>query len=253
MRVSSRLLLARLSLISAAAVLMVAAVFAQGSRGAHPGFGGGIGSGGRPFSVAHGYVPSPELTPKAATYTGIRPGALNSHNGGYGNAYNRGSRGGYGANRNRYYRSLPYAYVASPFYYPYSDFGPSYYPNDSGGNLPPPEGDVPPSMAENALGDQLARLSAEVDQMHSQMAGVPSPAPYPSSDQEPAAAPITVVLRDGEQLKVQNYAVMNQTFWDFSHQPAKQIPISSIDVPASTKATAENGGEFPQVASTASR
>ena len=238
----------RLSLGSAAAITMVAALFAQGSRGAHPGFAAPTAAIGQQSAAAHGYVPAPELTPHAAAYTGIRPGALNSHSGSYGNTYNRGSRGGYGANRNRYYPILPIGYLASPFYYPSFDSGPSYSSNDSAGNFPPSDGDVPPSMADNALSDQLARLSYEVNQMHSQLASMPSPAPYPSAaGQASPVAPITLVLRNGQELKVESFAVMNQTFWDFSRQPAKQIPLSTIDVGASEKATEANGAEFPRI------
>jgi hypothetical protein len=60
---------------------------------------------------------------------------------------------------------------------------------------------------------------------------------------------VTLVLRDGQRLSVENYAVMNQTFWNFSKRPAQRIPISSIDVAASTKATEAEGGEFPQLGS----
>ena len=242
-----------LARMGAASVLLVAVAFAQGSRGAHPGFGGTTASGGRPFPLAPGYAPSPGLTSYAAAYTGIRPGALNtrgsSHGAAIGNNYNRGYRGGYSGNRNRYSNILlPYAYIGSPFYYPSLDSAPSYYSEDFGTDVPRP--DQSSIAAENAMGEQLARLSDEVNQLrNNQMPGVQAPAPYPS-EPEPAPTPITVVLRNGQRLTVQNYAVMSQTFWDFSRQPAKQIPISSIDVQASAKATEASGGEFPPIAST---
>jgi hypothetical protein len=44
---------------------------------------------------------------------------------------------------------------------------------------------------------------------------------------------------------VQNYAVMGDSFWDFSRQPARRIAISSLNIEASTKATEASGGEFP--------
>jgi len=55
--------------------------------------------------------------------------------------------------------------------------------------------------------------------------------------------PITLVLRNGQQIQVQNYAVMDQTFWDFTRQPARKIPVSSIDIAASTRATEAKGAE----------
>jgi hypothetical protein len=44
---------------------------------------------------------------------------------------------------------------------------------------------------------------------------------------------------------------MGQTFWDFSTQPARKIPLSSINVPESINASNANGAEFPSL--TASR
>ncbi len=74
-------------------------------------------------------------------------------------------------------------------------------------------------------------------------------APAYTSQQEPATpqVPVTLVLRSGQQIEVQNYAVMDQTFWDFTNQPARKIPLSNIDVAASAKATEAKGGEFPSI------
>ena len=58
---------------------------------------------------------------------------------------------------------------------------------------------------------------------------------------------MTLILRVVQQLSVENYAVMNETFWNFSKHPAQKIPISNIDLAASAKATEANGGEFPQI------
>ena len=70
--------------------------------------------------------------------------------------------------------------------------------------------------------------------------------PMPSNDPTPAAA-VTVVLRSGQKIEVQNYAVMGDSFWDFSRQPARRIPLSSVDIAASTKATEASGGQFPAI------
>ncbi len=102
-------------------------------------------------------------------------------------------------------------------------------------------------MAQHALVNQVQRLSAQVAQMQygqqtqmQQYAMQQEPPPPPQ-------IPVTLVLRDGQQLQVQNYAVMDQTFWDFTRQPVRKIPLSSIDVAASAKATEAKGGEFPQL------
>jgi hypothetical protein len=164
----------------------------------------------------------------ASSYTGIRAGALRSY-----------------SYRGRDYRRVPYAYFFAPYYYPFLDYGNSAYPDY--GYDPGPDPDAQGAMmAQNVLGDQINRLSAEVEQM--KYAQAPQPPPYgPREEPQPPQAPVTLVLRDGQQLKVQNYAVMDQTFWDFSSQPTRKIPIANIDVAASARATAAGGGEFPSL------
>jgi len=147
-------------------------------------------------------------------------------------------------------RSLPVGYYMAPYYYPFGDYGTSSfnpYPND-------PADDPNPSanadVTANLLGEQIQRLSAQVEQLRSEQQPAPPPANASQAPQEapPAATPITVVLRDGQRLQVANYAVMDRVFWDFSKQPARRIAVADIDVAASAKATEAAGGEFPELA-----
>jgi hypothetical protein len=178
----------------------------------------------------------------ASSYTGIRPGALSygSRSYGYGSYRTRG----------RDFRRVPYGYFFAPYYYPFLDYADSAYPDYGYG----PDSAADPNaqgalMADNMLGDQINRLSAEVEQMKY---GQPQmPLLQTRDDPQPPAPPVTLVLRNGQQLKVQNYAVMDQTFWDFSSQPTRKIPITNIDIAASAKATAAGGGEFPQLSADA--
>jgi hypothetical protein len=212
---------------------------------AQHGFGGRVGS-----PAAHGFSTGASvhlngpvvgtlplgLHAPASGYTGIRPGAY---------SYGSNGRGSYG--RGRDFRHVPYGYFFAPYYYPslgyadsaYSDYGPGY---DAAAD-PNAQGAV---MAENMLGEQINRLSAEVDQLRSAQAPLPPPMETREDPQPPQPA-VTLVLRNGQQLKIQNYAVMDQTFWDFSSQPTRKIPIANIDLAASAKATEAGGGEFPQL------
>ncbi len=149
---------------------------------------------------------------------------------------------------NRYaYGNTPYGYFFAPYYYPFLGYGDSGY---SGGyyDAPPPEdpGLQNMSMVQGALGRQVQRLSDQVEQLRAaqQSGGIPE-----NSDAQ-QTVPITVVLRNGQKMQVLNYAVMDQTFWDFSRQPARKIPISNIDISASTTATEASGGEFPSLRAT---
>lgn len=176
-------------------------------------------------------------------------GGFASGRGYYNNGFVGSSRSGYAGRRRGDYRRIPYGYFFSPYYYPFLDYGSAPY---GGAPYDVPEGDPNADaafMAQNALGEQVQRLTAELDQLRygSQMLPQSATAGHPS-DAAPPALPITVILRNGQKLQVENYAVMGQTLWDFSKQPVRKIPLSSIDVAASTQATAASGAEFPQIA-----
>jgi hypothetical protein len=134
----------------------------------------------------------------------------------------------------------------APYYYPIGDYGMSYspYSYDAPEEASPLESGDPTA---NLLGEQIQRLSAQVEQLKSEQQ--PAPPVYASQapQEAPPVAPITVVLRDGSRLQVASYAVMNRVFWDFSRQPARRIAVADIDVAASTKATEAAGGEFPEL------
>jgi hypothetical protein len=231
----------RAVLLSFLALSLASALLAQ-----HAGYAGGhVGStAGRGIAPGGGHsLPAPRvgtaplgLQAPAASYTGIRPGALRSYR--------------VGRNYSRDYRRVPYPYFFAPYYYPFLDYASSPY-SDYGYGYgydtaadPNAQGAL---MAENMLGDQINRLSAEVEQMRYAQQQLAPPPPGGAEDPQPPSTPVTLVLRNGQQLRVQNYAVMDQTFWDFSAQPTRKIPIANIDVAASAKATVANGGEFPQL------
>lgn len=182
---------------------------------------------GRGMSRSSGYPGALGLRSPAAGYTGIRPGALRSRGNGD-------------------YRHVPYPYFFTPYYYPFLDYSSAPY----GGapyDVPDDPGAEAAIMAQNSLGEQIQRLSAEVAQLAQNQQAQQTPS-YPQYSQpDPPAAPVMLVLHNGQTLQVQNYAIMDQTFWDFTRQPARKIPISNIDVAASTKATQARGGEFPQL------
>lgn len=203
----------------------------------------GTGQGGHSLGTPRvGTAPFGVLPPAAPGYTGIRPGALRSYGSLRSNGFGR-----------RDFRRVPYGYFFAPYYYPYLGYADSAYSDYGYAPDPGPGYDAAadpnaqgPMMAENMLGDQVNRLTADVEQLKY---GQQPPAPLPQQDPQPPPTPVTLVLRNGQQLKVQNYAVMDQTFWDFSAQPLRKIPISNIDVAASAKATMASGGDFPQLES----
>ncbi len=190
--------------------------------------------GGRPYPIRTD-IPTPVgLNSPASAYTGILPGAYR-----IGNGSNRGSRF-YGG------------FVAPPLYLPYSDTGFSSFPGYD--NSAPPIDPNAQAMADSQemLAQQVQQLAAEVQNMKSNgQQQQPQPAPVVSSAPEhrPPTPPVILVLRDGQQISVESYAVMNQMFWNFSKRPIQKIRIADIDIAASAKATEAQGGEFPQLSS----
>lgn len=155
----------------------------------------------------------------------------------------RGYRGGYG--------------YGFPFF-PFLGYTDNSFDQET--PYPPPqpaEGyDVAPVM-DNGVNEQLQQLSAQLNDLQNQLNQRPAPPsdtaqgpvqpPPPTQPAQPPSPPITVVLNNGQTLRIQDYAVMGNTLWDLSSQPMKKIPTANIDIPASTKATEASGVEFPQL------
>jgi hypothetical protein len=69
--------------------------------------------------------------------------------------------------------------------------------------------------------------------------------PPPHKEERTEAAPATVlVFRDLRKQEVQNYAIVGQTLWNFAPQHTEKIPLSDLDLPATTKANDERGVDF---------
>jgi hypothetical protein len=180
---------------------------------------------------------------------GVIPPVYSSHSHTYGSSYYSGA-GTYGKNgyRSRYgYAGLPYFPLLGYFDNGFYDAPPPYPATYEGD--PSLEGGPPPDVV--GLSDQVKQLSAQLNDLQSQLSlrgptasgSVPDSSPQ-QTEPEP---PLTVVLNNGQTMQIQNYAVMGDTLWDLSSQPSHRIPVSSIDIPASTKASEASGAEFPQL------
>ena len=153
----------------------------------------------------------------------------------------------------RYYRQIPSLWGFYPNYYdPFMFDDSGYYdqPNYNGGYNEDPNaynGGYPPYAP--GPDPQVAYLSQEIQQLSNQLSNNEQQQRVPMTAQPaaPLPPPISLVLKDGRHLQVQNYAVMDQTFWDFTTQPVKKIPLGDIDIAASKKLSAANGAEFPNL------
>ncbi len=71
------------------------------------------------------------------------------------------------------------------------------------------------------------------------------PPPRQNQEEVTEPAPATVlVFRDEHKQEVQNYAIVGQILWNFNPQHTQKIPLSDLDLPATTKANDERGVDF---------
>jgi hypothetical protein len=69
--------------------------------------------------------------------------------------------------------------------------------------------------------------------------------PPPHQNEVSETAPATVlVFRDEHKQEIHNYAIVGQTLWNFNPQHTQKIPLSDLDIPATTKANDEHGVDF---------
>jgi hypothetical protein len=258
-------------------------LLAQHSGGHGSGGHGGGGSFGR-GAAASGYGGQAFAAPPIGTMNAVPPGASSRFSApsiGTMNAVPPGrARLGYtggryssgrGSGNNYRNRNYPLGYWFTPYYYPglFYDSGPlfDFYDNypypvgdvaqspeaqqqDLAQNMPPQYAPYPPyyyPQEPYAVPPQGAYAAPPPGYYYNAPYATNPAAAAPQTSQTQPAPPVTLILTNGEKVQVQNYAIMGSTFWDFSKQPARRIPLSSIDIPASTKATEANGAEFPPI------
>jgi hypothetical protein len=149
---------------------------------------------------------------------------------------NRDHRGGYGYA----FGSYGYPFVGSvPLFDTYEFDSGQYPPSDE------PIQRSQPDAAAIVLGNEVSRLKTEVDRLKDQQNTLPVQQDNQEIPADQPAEPATViVLRDGHTVESTNYAIMNQTLWNFTARPVQKIPLSSIDLSASARANAERGVDF---------
>jgi hypothetical protein len=140
-----------------------------------------------------------------------------------------------------FFRGWPYAAYGYPYY-----TLPEYYGNDSysaDSYQDYPAYDYSNAYLENSREQaEIDRLENEVDRLREERDARESRAPQarPKSDSQPTQ----LVFRDRRTEEVQNYAIVGQTFWIFSEQRARNIPLADLDIAATKKANDDRGVVF---------
>jgi hypothetical protein len=142
-----------------------------------------------------------------------------------------------------FFRTWPYAgYYGYPYYgYPWY-YGDNSYSADSYQSYPP--SDYSSAYVESSSREQaeIDRLENEVDRLREERDARES---QTSQARPKAESQLTqLVFRDRRTEQVQNYAIVGQTFWVFSEQRARKIPLADLDLAATKKANDERGVDF---------
>ena len=125
-------------------------------------------------------------------------------------------------------------YYSTPDYYPgYDYYGSSYS-----------------SPAYSAQND-IAQQQQDIDRLEDEVARLREQRETQSQarrrrDLKPKAhlEPTVLVFRDKHTQEVQNYAIVGGTLWIFSEQRATKLPLSWLDIEATTKANDDRGVNF---------
>jgi hypothetical protein len=194
----------------------------HGGMAGHGGFGGHAFSGGHSGSgfaarpSARGYASRPSLSARGIN----RSGGVRVRN--------------YGFRNNRY--------LDRGYGYPW--WGGIYDPYwwwDSGATFDYDqqyETGLANEMNEQSLEEQRQREQGDQD-VYVRLAPPPR-----EKERTEAVAATVLVFRDQHKQEVQNYAIVGPTLWNFAAEHTEKIPLSDLDLPATTKANDERGVDF---------
>jgi hypothetical protein len=138
----------------------------------------------------------------------------------------------------------------SPFYFGYYGY-PAYYAGYSYSSLdaypaydyyapyPPQSGN---DLAQQQQQRDIDRLEDDVSHLREEQESREDA--RRKATVEVKSTPTLLVFRDKHIQEVQNYAVVGGTLWLFSEQRATKLPLSWLDIDATTKANDERGVDF---------
>ena len=183
----------------------------------------------------------------ASFNTGTHQGTFRS-----GSSFRGFHRQGYGARRfgNRVFFSTYspgfYGYYGYPAYYG-GDFYSSadYYPSYDyyGSSYYSAQNNIAQQQQQDIdrLEDELARLREQRESQQTETRETPTSQPESRSV---VSTPTQLVFRDKHTQEVQNYAIVGGTLWIFSAQRATKLPLSWLDIEATTKANEDRSVNF---------
>ena len=212
------------------------------SVGSRAGYGAHSASGARSYAGSRGYAPA--FHPPGQAYSANHSASVNRFDyagridGARFRIRNRGFVGPW-----RYGYPGWYGYYNPYFYDPYWlwDSSSSYDDGQDQGDAQgyvmdqqgPDEPGAPDSYGENYSDGRDQDAYAR-------------PAPYEPRHAELTApsAPTTLIFRDQHKEEIQNYAIVGDMLFSFSAERTQKIPLSDLDIPATTKVNEDRGVNF---------
>ena len=107
-----------------------------------------------------------------------------------------------------------------------------------------------PPRTQNDIAQQqqdIDRLEDEVARLREQRESdreARQPHPLGLRTESEVSTPTVLVFRDKHTQEVQNYAIVGGTLWIFSEQRATKLPLSWLDIEATSKANEDRGVDF---------
>jgi hypothetical protein len=184
---------------------------------------------------------------------GFRSTGFRSHRGGEG-FENRSGRSSFrGRFRHHHHERF---FFGAGFGFPFYSYYPFYgFPYDySDYSAPVADYSSPSYNAYDYYSDQQRRVEDRLDRLEDRIDRLRDEERYRAEAQvtQPNAGrvagsqslAVVLVFRDKHREEVQNYGLVGRTLWIFTEQRARKIPLSELDLPATTKANEERGVEF---------
>ena len=138
-----------------------------------------------------------------------------------------------------------YGYYGYPAYYGGDFYSTSdYYPGYDyyGSSYSSPAYSAQNDLAQHQ--QDIDRLEDEVARLREQRETQPQAREASGPQTETPSQPTLLVFRDKHTQEVQNYAIVGGTLWIFSEQRATKLPLSWLDIEATTQANDDRGVNF---------
>jgi hypothetical protein len=224
-----------------------------GGFGGHSSFGGGHFGGMRSGSGMSRGFSSPQRSFSGRSFSGRSfTGQSFAHQpafSGRGNSFNRSRGSGLRAGerfRGRGFRNFGLSYPwAYGYPWDYGFYDPDWWWDSDSGYTQDQQ-----YYDDRAYADQMNQQNLEEQQMRQQndqdLHARAAPPDTQNADSAPAEVipPTVLVFRDQRKEEIHNYAIVGETLWNFSPQRTEKIPLSDLDIAATSKANQDRGVDF---------